>query len=66
MVEMEERIARVEGTLEQMDKRLNHVETEISELRSDLKTNFRWMVGLIVATWALIISMWVTIIMAIG
>ncbi|MDI6886914.1 MAG: hypothetical protein QMD22_11380 [archaeon] len=65
-MKMEERIARVEGTLEQMDKRLNHVETEISELRSDLKTNFRWMVGLIVATWALIISMWVTIIMAIG
>ncbi|MBE0517336.1 MAG: hypothetical protein IBX41_08135 [Methanophagales archaeon] len=63
---MEERIARVEGTLEQMDTRLNHVETEISELRSDLKTNFRWLVGLTVATWALIITMWVTIIMAIG
>ncbi|MDI6886945.1 MAG: hypothetical protein QMD22_11540 [archaeon] len=45
--------------------RLNHLETEINELRGDLKKNFRWMVGLIVATWALIISMWVTVIMAI-
>jgi chaperonin cofactor prefoldin len=40
---LEERVARIEGILEQMDKRLNHIEsdivglrTEIRELRSDI------------------------------
>ncbi|RZN37123.1 MAG: hypothetical protein EFT35_06960 [Methanophagales archaeon ANME-1-THS] len=56
--------------------RLNHVETEIGKLRGDMnerftriesemKTNFRWMVGMFLMTMGIIISMWVTIIMAI-
>jgi hypothetical protein len=28
-VSLEERVARIEGTVEQMDRRLNHIETEI-------------------------------------
>ena len=75
----EERVAKIEGTLSQMDKRLNHIETELqglrgeinslrSELRGeiderfagiegDIKTHFRWTIGLM-------IPMWVTIILA--
>ncbi|HID11532.1 MAG TPA: hypothetical protein EYP17_09580 [Candidatus Latescibacteria bacterium] len=34
---MEERVARIEGILSQMDKRLNHVETEIAGLRDELR-----------------------------
>jgi len=56
--------------------RLNHVVTEIGKLRGDMnerftriesemKTNFRWMVGMFLMTMGIIISMWVTIIMAI-
>ena len=57
---LEERVAKIEGILEQMDKRLNHIETEISGLRRDMERRFeslfKWTVGLI-------LSMWVTIIM---
>jgi hypothetical protein len=66
---LEERVARIEGFLEQMDKRLNHLESEVKELRSemrseirelrrDLNNRFFWLLGVQ-------ISMWVTIILAI-
>jgi uncharacterized coiled-coil protein SlyX len=66
---LRERVARVEGIVEQMDKRLNHIETELREfrrevftelssLRRELSTRFYWLIGVQ-------ISMWVTIILAI-
>jgi len=55
---LEERMAKVEGTVEQIDKRLNHLESELRELRKDLNTRFYWLLGIQ-------ISMWVTIILAI-
>jgi hypothetical protein len=55
---LEERVARIEGILEQMDKRLNHMESEIRDLRRDLSNRFYWLLGIQ-------ISMWVTIILAI-
>ena len=69
MSSLEERVARIEGFLEQMDKRLNHLESEVKELRSemrgeigelrrDLNNRFFWLLGVQ-------ISMWVTIILAI-
>jgi len=61
----EERVARIEGILEQMDKRLNHIESELRDLRSeigdlrrDLNNRFLWILGVL-------ITMWVTIILAI-
>jgi chromosome segregation ATPase len=62
---LEERVARIEGILEQMDKRLNHIESELRDLRSeigdlrrDLNNRFLWILGVL-------ITMWVTIILAI-
>jgi predicted nuclease with TOPRIM domain len=55
---LEERVARIEGILEQVDKRLNHLESEVRELRRDLNNRFFWLLGIQ-------ISMWVTIILAI-
>jgi hypothetical protein len=62
---LEERVARIEGILEQMDKRLNHIESEIRDLRSGfgdlrrgLNNRFLWILGVL-------ITMWVTIILAI-
>ena len=91
---LEERVARIEGTLEQMDKRMEYFGGEISGLRTEMgglrsemktemgglrtemgglrsemerrfakveeemRTNFRWIVGMN-------IMMWVTIIIAI-
>jgi predicted nucleic acid-binding Zn-ribbon protein len=31
---LEERVAKIEGILEQMDKRLNHIESEVRDLRN--------------------------------
>jgi len=55
---LEERIGRLEGRTEEMSKRLNHIESDLRELRSDLKSNFKWTVGLL-------ITIWVTVIIAI-
>lgn len=53
---MEERMARIEGIMEQMNKRLNHIETEISELRGEISSNFRWTLGLLIPMWVSIIA----------
>jgi hypothetical protein len=58
LMSLEERVARIEGVLEQVDKRLNHLESDISSLRSDLNRRFLWLLGVQ-------ISMWITIILAI-
>ena len=55
---LEGRVARIEGMVEQMDRRLNHIETELEELRRELNSRFLWLLGVQ-------ISMWVTIILAI-
>jgi predicted nucleic acid-binding Zn-ribbon protein len=34
---LEERVVRIEGILEQMDKRLNHLESEIRDLRVEIR-----------------------------
>ncbi len=69
MVNLEERVAKIEGILEQMDKRLNHIESEVRDLRNELYREIRdlrkaldyrfyWLLGVQ-------ISMWVTIILTI-
>ena len=63
---MEQRITRIEGFLGQMDKRLNHIETELFGLRAELKQdakglrdrmdiNFRWIIGILLIMWGTII-----------
>jgi tetrahydromethanopterin S-methyltransferase subunit G len=65
---LEESVARIEGILEQVDKRLDHLESKVGELRSemrseirelrrDLNNRFSWLLGVQ-------ISMWVTVILA--
>jgi tetrahydromethanopterin S-methyltransferase subunit B len=76
MGQLEERMARIEGIVEQMNERLNHLETllgqfrgeveseigslrgEIGSLRVELSSQFRWTLGLL-------ITMWITLILAI-
>jgi len=66
---LEERVARIEGILEQVDKRLDHLESKVGELRSemrseirelrrDLNNGFFWLLGVQ-------ISMWVTVILTV-
>jgi len=72
----EERVAKIEGILEQMDKRLNHLESEIRNLRVYVESEIRNLRGEIGDLgrdlnnrflWMLgvQITMWVTIILAI-
>ena len=73
---LEERVARIEGILEQMDKRLNHLESEIRYLRAYVESEIKGLRGEIGDLrrdlnnrflWMLgvQITMWVTIILAI-
>jgi uncharacterized coiled-coil protein SlyX len=66
---LEERQAKVEATLEQMDKRLTNVEMTVRELNTridaltntlstKIDSNFRWTIGIM-------ITMWVTVILTI-
>jgi len=59
---LEPMVAKIEGILEEIRTRLNHLETrfesEIRGLRSELRMNFRWTIGII-------FTMWVTIILTI-
>ena len=66
---IEERMGKVEGVLDQIKERLNHVETEISGLRGEIgglrgemDSKFRWTIGIMLG---IMIPMWVTIILAI-
>ena len=51
---LEVRIAHLEGSFEQIDKRLTSVEAEIRALRSELQSrmdnHFRWILGFQIAT----------------
>jgi len=38
---LEGRVVAIEGILRQMDKRLNHLETEIARLRSEFRGEIR-------------------------
>jgi predicted RNase H-like nuclease (RuvC/YqgF family) len=73
---LEERVARIEGILERMDKRLNHLESEIRDLRVYVESEIKGLRGEIGDLrrdlnnrflWMLgvQITMWVTIILAI-
>ncbi|RJX15226.1 hypothetical protein CW703_07230, partial [Candidatus Bathyarchaeota archaeon] len=64
---------KLEGIVEQMDKRLalvesrlNHIETRLESmekgLREEITKNFRWTIGIMIS---ILIPMWVTIILAI-
>ena len=45
-------MAKVEGVLEQMDKRLNHIESRLN-----------WMLGTIIAMWISIIGLLIMLLM---
>jgi chromosome segregation ATPase len=46
---LEERVAKIEGILEQMDKRLNHIESEVRDLRTHFDGEIKGLRGLIEA-----------------
>ena len=59
---LEERMARVEGILEEVRNRLNHVESALRDLRRELRSAALWIIGLMLG---LIIPMWTSVMLAI-
>ena len=69
MANLDERIAKIEGSLEQVNPRLNHIETDLraelystrDSLRAEIhdlrnhKMRFYWLLGIMVAMWVSII-----------
>ena len=47
----QERMARIEGVLEQMNEPLDHLESPVIGLRAELQTDFRWLIGFVIGTW---------------
>lgn len=55
MVSIEERVAKIKGILEQMNERISKLENEVSHLRSEMHSQFRWLTGLILGMWITVI-----------
>ena len=53
---LEERVARIEGVLEQMSDRLHHLGTRINALDSKLDSHFGWTLSFIVGMWVTVIA----------
>ncbi len=65
MPELEERQARIEGTLEQLEKRVSRIEVqlddirkEINDVRREISANFRWSLGMWITTVLAIIGLY--------
>ena len=48
---LEVRIAHLEGAYEQIDKRLATVEASLSQLRQEMREQFRWILGFQILAW---------------
>ena len=53
---LEVRIAHLEGAYEQIDKRLASVEINLSQLRQEIREQFRWILGFQILTWISILG----------
>lgn len=58
MTPLEERMAKLEGAFEQMNVRLGSIEGRLSAIETEIRSNFRWLLGTQ-------LTMWITIIAAI-
>ena len=68
---MEERIAKIEADLEQMDKRLRRIESlsdqilpetqaileRMDTIREEVKSHFRWILGAMIVGWVIIVGL---------
>ena len=55
---LEERMARLEGSFEQIERRLTTLEQDVREGFARMETRFYWLMGTM-------LGMWVTIILAV-
>jgi tetrahydromethanopterin S-methyltransferase subunit B len=48
---IENRLSRLDGTVEQMDRWLSNVEQLLRQMQGSIETGNRWVIGLILGTW---------------
>ena len=48
---LKEQFAYLRGIVEQMNKRLSRLENEVVHLRDEIRSQFRWTIGLILGMW---------------
>lgn len=46
--EFDARLARIEGIVEQMDKRMSSMETRLANLELRVDSRFKWVIGLLI------------------
>ena len=49
---IETRLSRLDGTVEQMDRRLSNIEQGQRQMQASMEQGTRWLIGLILGTWA--------------
>lgn len=62
---VEERIAHIEGTLDQMDKRVSSIDHRLDAMDAKFEAKFNWIIGLILTSWITIIGLLVAVILKI-
>jgi hypothetical protein len=73
---IEERMARLEGSYEQIERRLSTleqdmragfagVENRFARMEDRIESRFRWLLGTTLGMWATVLAMWITVILAI-
>ena len=50
MPTMETRVASLEAVQTQINERLGNVETELCDMRKDVQSNMRWIIGIQITT----------------
>ena len=51
------RIGRLEGVIKQINERLNGITRRLDSLEINHRRDFRWLIGLQLATWATIVGL---------
>ncbi len=60
MATQQTRIGRLEGIVEQVDKRLESIDSQLGEIRTNMGVQFRWMMGTTVGAAIVILAAIIT------
>lgn len=50
LAEFDARLSRIEGIVEQISTRLTSLENRVEQLQNAARTDFRWLIGIMIST----------------
>ena len=56
MATLAARVSRIEGVIDQMNERLGNLEQGQRDLRTEMRSNFRWTLGITIGMWVTIMG----------